>query len=115
MGQTLFRHNLTQFIDGVLKGESDGSKDEAGNFGDGRRRQRNLPAALGFVLEEAEWMGPPMRSDSKADRSAARRALYRKIVSYLYGYLGKGNRVKLEKCITDGVRSLYPDPDDEFL
>mmetsp|Transcript_11400 Transcript_11400/g.32389 ORF Transcript_11400/g.32389 Transcript_11400/m.32389 type:complete len:101 (-) Transcript_11400:141-443(-) len=57
----------------------------------------------------------PRCDDKKADRSHARKKLYRQLVMHLYGPLGRGNRVELSPCILAGVRSIYPDPDEQYM
>ena len=55
------------------------------------------------------------KTEFKHQCSTARKLLYGKITRELYGYLGRGNRVVLPDCILQGVRGMYPDPDDKYM
>jgi hypothetical protein len=68
-----------------------------------------------FICMQMGVLEPPHCDDDKAERSRARKFLYRALTMHLYGPLGKGNRVQLATCILAGVRGLYPDPHEEYM
>ena len=44
-----------------------------------------------------------------------RKAAYRFVICEIYGYLGRGVRKDLPKCVLDGVRCLYPDKNAKYM
>ena len=53
--------------------------------------------------------------DSASFRASCRKKAYRYATGLLYGPLGKNKRVKLPKCVEDGVRSYFPDPKGSYM
>jgi hypothetical protein len=48
-----------------------------------------------------------------ASMKQIRYALYRAFTYAQYGHLGKGNRIKLGKCVEEKIKELFPNPDGE--
>ena len=44
-----------------------------------------------------------------------RKSLYKYYVYFRYGHLGKGNRVKVETCVTEHIRNLFPEKDNKYM
>ena len=44
-----------------------------------------------------------------------RKNLYRYYVYYRHGHLGKGNRVRIESCVTVRIRKLFPEKSNKYL
>lgn len=54
-------------------------------------------------------------SRSTTDNSILRKEAYRAFTILCHGYLGRGNRVQLPKCVTDGVRKHFPSDDGMYM
>ena len=49
----------------------------------------------------------------EADNRTIRKSAYRLFIYCKYGHLGKGNRVRIAPCITDRIRELWPEKEEE--
>jgi hypothetical protein len=48
--------------------------------------------------------------DNKVTNKEVRYQLYRHATAYIHGFLGKGNRIKLPRCVETDIRDLAPEP-----
>ena len=53
--------------------------------------------------------------DINLSNRVRRKHCYRLFVTIHYGYLGKGNRKMIPKCVLYGIRNQYPDPDGDYM
>ena len=44
-----------------------------------------------------------------------RRKCYRIFIVLHYGYLGRGNRKRIPRCVMNGIRSYYPDSNENYI
>jgi hypothetical protein len=50
----------------------------------------------------------------KDNNARARYAMYRYYIAIVEGYLGKGKRVRLPRCVEVWIKKTFPDPDGKF-
>ena len=62
-------------------------------------------------LKEMYHLGE--EGSTEADNQTIRKSAYRLFIYYKYGHLGKGNRVPIAPCITDHIRELWPEKEEE--
>lgn len=51
----------------------------------------------------------------EADNKKIHFARFRAFTDQHYGYLGKGNRVKLGSCVENKIKKLFPSESEEYL
>jgi hypothetical protein len=54
-------------------------------------------------------------SSSSNTNKSKRFTAYQAYIRYRYGHLGKSNRKEIPLCVTNGIRSLWPDPDLNYV
>ena len=76
---------------------------------------------MSWVDDDDTEEGPlPSRSEAlklvdAEDLKAARFKMYKKFSWIINGTLGKGKRVPLPECVANKIKSLWPDPKDEYV
>ena len=48
------------------------------------------------------------------DNRTLRHSTYKLFIYSKYGFLGKGNRIKIATCVVDRIRQKWPDPNGEY-
>ena len=48
------------------------------------------------------------------DNRTLRHSTYKLFIYSKYGFLGKGNRIKIAPCVVDHIRQKWPDPNGEY-
>ena len=51
----------------------------------------------------------------KLTNATLRKSLYKYYVYYWHGHLGKGNRVRVEECVTSAIRKMFPEKNNNYL
>jgi len=49
------------------------------------------------------------------DNRTLRHSTYKLFFFSKYGFLGKGNRIKIAPCVVDRIRQKWPDPNGEYM
>ena len=56
-----------------------------------------------------------VNAEIKQSQARKRKSLYKLFVYEIYGHLGRGNRIHIPHCVRDEIRTLFPDPEDEYM
>jgi len=68
------------------------------------------------IVESVQGTISTSHSTNLSSINKSRRfAAYRLYTRVKHGYLGKGNRTPLPKCVTDYIRSIFPDKEDSYV
>ena len=51
----------------------------------------------------------------ETNNTAIRKSAYKLYIYCKYGYLGKGNRMQISKCVVEHIRKKWPDHDENYM
>jgi hypothetical protein len=68
-----------------------------------------------MVIEKNELMFGQSKDSNTTTSFMKRKALYKAYVCLKFGTLGKGNRVVIDNCVLDQIRSFHPDPNNNYM